>query len=211
MFTGLVEEIGSVRNVQNRGGGRKITLESQVCAETAEIGDSVNVNGVCQTVIDVSGNRLTVEAVEETIKKSNLGELKVNDKVNLESSLTLNKKLGGHFVLGHVDSTGKILSVKNLKESYLISISYHPDYKKFITHVGSIAVDGVSLTIADFDDEQFTISVIPHTWENTIFKHKNTGTVVNLEFDILGKYVDRMLNANSNSKITEEWLKNLGY
>lgn len=209
MFTGLVEEIGSVRNVQNKGGAKKITLQSNVCVKTTEIGDSMNVNGVCQTVVDVIGNSFSVEAVEETIKKTNLGELKVNDKVNLESSLTLNKKLGGHFVLGHVDSTGKILSVKNLKESYLISISYHPDYKKFITHVGSIVVDGVSLTIADFDDEQFTISVIPHTWENTIFKHKNTGTVVNLEFDILGKYVDRMLNANS--KITEEWLKNLGY
>jgi riboflavin synthase len=211
MFTGLIEEIGSVKNVQNRGGARKITVNSRVCVKDADIGDSINVNGVCQTVVEVSSGNFAVEAVEETIKKSNLGELKVNDKVNLESSLTLNKKLGGHFVLGHVDATGKILSVKQLQESYLVSVSYPPEYRNFITHVGSIAVDGVSLTIADFDDEQFTISVIPHTWDNTVFRYKNNGSVVNLEFDILGKYVDRMLNKNSQSKITEDWLKNLGY
>jgi len=211
MFTGLVEEIGSVKNIQSIGGGKKITLSSESAAANASIGESINVNGVCQTVVDLGKNYFAVEAVEETLKKTNLAHLKINDKVNLESSLTLAKKLGGHFVLGHIDTTGNVLDIKKISSSFLMKVKYPEEFQKYIIHVGSIAVDGVSLTVADFADNVFTISVIPHTWENTNFKFRKISDVVNLEFDVLGKYVDRMINKKAASNLTEDRLKDLGY
>lgn len=211
MFTGLVEEVGSVKNIASAGNGKLITFNALLVTQHAKLGDSINVNGVCQTVVDLGKNYFSVEAVEETLKKTNFDRLKINEKVNFESSLTLNKKLGGHFVLGHVDTTGKIIDVKKQSSSYLLKINFSQEFEKYIIHVGSIAVDGISLTIADFTKDSFTISVIPHTWENTNFKFRKLNDYVNLEFDVLGKYVDKILNKKSNSKISEEWLKDLGY
>lgn len=211
MFTGLVEEVGSVKNIESAGNGKLITFNALLVTQHAKLGDSINVNGVCQTVVDLGKNYFSVEAVEETLKKTNFDRLKINEKVNFESSLTLNKKLGGHFVLGHVDTTGKIIDVKKQSSSYLLKINFSQEFEKYIIHVGSIAVDGISLTIADFTKDSFTISVIPHTWENTNFKFRKLNDYVNLEFDVLGKYVDKILNKKSNSKISEEWLKDLGY
>lgn len=211
MFTGLIEEVGIVKNTDPFGKGKKIVIQSSIVVQDAKLGDSINVNGTCQTVVETDKDFFVVEAVEETLKKTNLGKLKSGDKVNLESSLTLNKKLGGHFVLGHIDATGIVKEIKKLTASYLVKIEYPEVYRKYIIHVGSIAVEGISLTVADYSEKDFTISVIPHTWENTNLKVKKLKESVNLEFDVLGKYVEKMIGKKSESKISEEWLKDLGY
>ncbi len=211
MFTGLVEEIGTVKNVKPLGGGLKITIAAQKVIEDFQIGDSINVNGTCQTVVKFTKDQFEVEAVEETLKKTNLGKLKLNEKVNLERSLTLNKRLGGHFVTGHVDTTGKILNIKELSTSYLVDISYPKEFNKYLINVGAIAIDGISLTVANFDEEKFTVSIIPHTWKVTNLADRTIGSEINLEFDVLGKYVARLLNKEKQSNITEEWLKQNGF
>ncbi len=210
MFTGLIEEVGSVKSVYTFGGGIKLTIEAKNILNDIKTGDSININGTCQTVVSFDENSFTVEAVEETLKKTNLGFLKSGSKVNLESSLTLNKKLGGHFVLGHVDSTGKITSVEKLSSSILVSISYPVKFSNYVINVGAITVNGVSLTIAKFNKNAFTVSVIPHTWQETNLQFLKVGDEVNLEFDILGKYVAKILG-KEESGITDDWLKNLGY
>jgi riboflavin synthase len=211
MFTGLVEEIGIVKSVNNLGSGIEISVNAQIVTADLVIGDSININGACQTVVGFERGYFSVEAVEETIKKTSLGTLLPGDKVNLERSLTLNKKLGGHLVMGHTDTTGKVLNIRNLTNSYIVDISYPKEYADFIIHVGAIAVDGISLTIADFNDKFLSVSVIPHTWNSTIFQFKKTGAIVNLEFDILGKYVARVLKKDKTSVITEDWLKQNGF
>lgn len=211
MFTGLVEEIGKVEKVTNIGEGREITVSAEIVLNNISEGDSINVNGACQTVTKFDKKTFTVIAVEETIRKTNLGLLKKGDAVNLESSLSMNKKIGGHFVLGHVDVTGKILNVKKNPASYLVEISYPKEFAQYIIHVGSICIEGISLTVADFNERSLTVSIIPHTWQNTNLKEKTTGSVVNLEFDVLGKYVAKILGKDTGSKISEEWLRNLGY
>ncbi|MAT58555.1 MAG: riboflavin synthase [Ignavibacteriae bacterium] len=211
MFTGLIEEIGIVKNIKPLGKGREIIISSKVINKELQLGDSVNVNGVCQTVETFDSNSFKVTAVEETLKKTNLGSLKVNDKVNLESSLTMSKKLGGHFVLGHIDTTGTISKIEKLTASWNLTVKYPKEYSKYLIHVGSIAVDGVSLTVAENSDSDFSVAVIPHTWDNTIFHFKKSGDSVNLEFDVLGKYVDNILNGSNKSTFTIERLKDLGY
>lgn len=211
MFTGLIEEIGIIKEIKHLGGGIEISVFSKIITNDLSVGDSVNINGACQTVVDYKADYFRVEAVEETLKKTNLGRLSLGDKVNLERSLTLNKKLGGHFVMGHVDATGDIISVKKLAASYIVDISYPQDFSEYLINVGAIAVDGVSLTIAEFNERSFKISVIPHTWNSTIFQYKRTNSDVNLEFDILGKYVARMLKKNQAPVMTEEWLKQNGF
>lgn len=213
MFTGLVEEIGTVKTVKSSGGGGfEITVSSKKMLEGIKPGDSININGACQTVTAFDKNSFTVTAVEETVKKTNLGRLKTGDRVNLERSLTLEKKLGGHFVMGHVDTTGRILSIRKLASSFLLEISYPKEFGKYIIHVGAVAVEGISLTIARFDERSFTVSLIPHTWMETNLPDKAAGMEVNLEFDVLGKYVARILSKSDEAGgITEEWIKQNGF
>jgi riboflavin synthase len=210
MFTGLIEEMGSVKNVSSFGGGVRLTIEAKSILKDIRNGDSININGACQTVVAFDDKSFSVEAVEETLKKTNLGLLKTGTKVNLESSLTLNKKLGGHFVLGHVDSTGKITSIEKLSSSILVSISYPAKFSNYVINVGSITVNGISLTIARFNNNTLTVSVIPHTWQETNLQFLKVGDQVNLEFDVLGKYVAKILG-KEESGITDDWLKDLGY
>lgn len=211
MFTGLVEEIGIIKNIKPLGKGREISIFSKLINKDINLGDSINVNGVCQTVEFYDSKYFSVTAVEETLRKTNLGTLKVNDKVNLETSLTMSKKLGGHFVLGHIDTTGTIAKIEKLTASWSLTVKFPKEFSKYLIHVGSIAVDGVSLTIADNMESQFSVAVIPHTWENTIFNLKKTGDSVNLEFDVLGKYVDRILNNKEKSDLSIDRLKDLGF
>jgi len=210
MFTGLIEEVGSVKSINTFGGGIRLTIEAKVILTDLKLGDSININGACQTVVSFNEKSFTVEAVEETLRKTNLGLLKTNNKVNLESSLTLNKKLGGHFVLGHVDNTGKINAIERLSSSMLVSISYPAKFSNYIINVGAITVNGISLTIARFNKTTFTVSVIPHTWQETNLQYSKIGDEVNIEFDVLGKYVAKILG-KEEPDITDDWLKNLGY
>lgn len=193
MFTGIIEEVGKVKSVVQKGKARVFAISSEKLLNDIKIGDSVAVNGVCLTVFEKLNEYFKVEAVEETIKKTNLGNLKTGDRVNLELSLKLGDRLGGHIVLGHVDTTGVIENILKLKNSWIFEIKFPNEFRKYIIPKGSIAVDGISLTIAEVDDNKFKVSIIPFTWENTNLKFKRSGDRVNLEFDFFGKYIESFL------------------
>lgn len=212
MFTGLIEEVGIVTAKQALGKGYRFTVSAKIILSDLAVGDSVSIDGVCQTVVALEGQSFAFETVEETVKKTTLGQLSPQAKVNLERALAANARLGGHFVLGHVDCTGKINSIKQLPAGYEVEIQFPSEYAKNIVPVGSIAVDGVSLTVAELRQNSFKIAVIPHTWKNTSFADKRAGDLVNLEFDVLGKYVERMLNhTDKRQDITEAWLREKGF
>lgn len=212
MFTGLIEEIGIIAAKSSRGNGLRFGIRASLILKGLAIGDSVAINGVCQTVTDIRGSEFSFDTVEETLAKTTLGSFSVNRRVNLERALRADSRLGGHFVLGHVDTAGTVASIAPLAGSYELSVSFPAEFSPLLVPVGSIAVDGVSLTVARTAENVFTVAIIPHTWESTTLALLHPGAKVNLEFDILGKYVQKMLGANSSpSAITAEWIKKLGY
>ncbi|MBI5726528.1 MAG: riboflavin synthase [Ignavibacteriales bacterium] len=212
MFTGIVQEIGKIISKSSFGKGFHFTVSADAILADAVIGDSICVNGVCQTITALDKKGFCFDTVEETVKKTTLGALGIGQQVHLEAALQPQSRMGGHFVLGHVDTAAIIKSVTKAEGNSIIKISYPEEYAPYLTHVCSIAVDGVSLTVASLTNTEFTVSIIPHTWQNTIFPAKKSGDLVNLEFDILGKYVHRMLTLRKPSeKISAAWLKDLGY
>lgn len=200
MFTGLIEEIGLVENIKKIGNGAELTIRCQKILPKISIDDSIAINGVCLTATKILSNGFIAQAVEETIRKTTLGNLKVNSEVNLETALTLQKMLGGHLVLGHIDSIGKLIEIRKENLGTIYTFSYDQQFSKYLVNVGSIAIDGVSLTVANFDNQKFSVSIIPHTQQNTIIRNYKIGTEVNLEFDILGKYVERILSIQPHKK-----------
>jgi len=211
MFTGLTEEIGIVKDKIHFGSGLRFTVEAEKISTELQIGESVSINGACQTVVTVTKNSFTFETIEETLKKTTLGSLMKGDKVNLERSMKADARLGGHFVLGHVDTRGKIVKIVPLSASHEITIAIEPKYNNYLVRVGSVAVEGISLTVAEVNGTSFTVAIIPHTWKQTNLSTKKVGDEVNLEFDILGKYVAKILGKEESSGLTEERLKELGY
>ena len=216
MFTGIIEEIGNIESISKKGGGLRIHVSAPKSTSELDINDSVAINGVCQTVISKKENIFEVEAVEETLKKTTFGNLKHRDAVNLELPMRLNERLGGHLVLGHVDCTGTIKEVIQRNNSWMYTIEFPKLFSKYVIQVGSIAIDGVSLTIAELSGNQLTVSIIPHTMENTIFKYYNIKRKVNLEFDIVGKYIERIheernKKPNQPNILSEKILKKAGY
>ena len=212
MFTGIIEEIGAIKSKTSFGNGIRFMVSAKEVLQDIHIGDSISVNGVCQTVVQFDSESFTVEAIDETLKKTTFGYLKPGDNVNLERALLVSARLGGHFVLGHVDCFGKIEKINRLTSSNEVTVSFPEEYTPLIIPIGSVAVDGISLTVAEVHENQFMVAIIPHTWEKTILSGKSTGDVVNLEFDILGKYIVQLNSKNQkSSKITEEWLTSLGY
>ncbi len=199
MFTGLVEETGRLVKKIATGDGYQLVISADKVLEDLKIGDSISVNGVCLTVVKRESNNFSLDTIEETLKKSNLGFLKINDRVNLERPLKAEERLGGHFVLGHVDTTGKVKEIKELSNSHWMTISYPDNFKKYLIFVGSISIDGVSMTVAQLDGNSFSVGIIPHTWEMTVFSDKKIGDTVNLEFDVLGKYVERIMDAKEDA------------
>ena len=189
MFTGLIEEKGFIKEKIKTGDGIRFVLSAKRIMDDLKIGDSVAVNGVCLTVVNRENDTFAVDTIEETLKKTNLGSTKLKDPVNLERPLKAEARLGGHFVLGHVDTTGTVKQVKELSNSHFITISFPKSYQKYLIPVGSVAIDGVSMTVAELGKDEFSVGVIPHTWEETIFASKTIGDTVNLEFDVLGKYI----------------------
>ncbi len=198
MFTGIVAEIGTVSAVQ-RGTVTRIEVASQLVRQAVKVGDSVSVNGVCLTLTKPADRVLSFDAVQETIAKSALGGLRVGARVNLEPALRSGDPMGGHFVLGHVDGVGTIESVSEIGESRVIRIGAPRNVLKYIVDKGSVAVDGISLTVASYDASGFTIAVIPHTIESTTLHERRAGDKVNLEADILGKYVEKLLGRSGGS------------
>jgi riboflavin synthase len=219
MFTGLVEEIGSIRSMRAQGRGFRITVEASAILHDVKIDDSVNINGACQTVVRVDGASFDVEAVEETIKKTTLGGFQPGQRVNLERAMKLGGRLGGHLVQGHVDTRGRVAAVEQQQTGWLLGVEFPREFSRYVVPVGSVCIDGVSLTAARVEDTTLTVAVIPHTWAYTTLNELKTGSAVNLEFDIIGKYVERMLNprydieptATQPRSMSETWLAEMGY
>jgi len=215
VFTGIIGEIGRVSGVQRSGGGVLLTVEARAAAAEVHVDDSVSLNGACQTVIAGSPGTFTVQAVEETLRKTTLGEFVPGTDVNLELPLRLSDRLGGHLVLGHVDCVGIVEEVEVKESSRIIRISYPAAFARYVVPVGSIAVDGISLTVASTDANQFAVSVIPHTLGKTTLSRARKGTRVNLEFDLIGKYVESLQKEGKNGapagNITADKLRSWGY
>ena len=195
MFTGLIEEIGIIQSVKPLGGGKRISINSKKILDDLKIDDSVSINGVCQTVVLRTVNSFDVEAVEETIRKTTFGQLKAGDHVNLERALRAGDRLGGHIVQGHVDCTGNVLTIAKERAGILLWISYPLEFSRYIVNTGSICINGISLTVARSDSGKFMSAIIPHTWDVTILKYLKPGSIVNLEYDIIGKYIENMIKS----------------
>lgn len=200
MFTGLVEETGILKEKIPTGDGFRFTIEANKIMEDLKIGSSVAVNGCCLTIVNIANKSFSVDTIEETLNKTNLGVLKQGNRVNLERPLTADARLGGHFVLGHIDTTGKVEAIKELSNSHWMTISFPEKFKHYLIYVGSIAIDGVSMTVAELNENSFSVGIIPHTWRETIFADKKVGDTVNLEFDVLGKYVERIMQGKSSEE-----------
>jgi riboflavin synthase len=210
LFTGLIEELGIVKSL-TRGTVNRLTVASARVAANACVGDSIAVNGVCLTVTSVYGDELAFDAVSETLSRSTLGSLRSGDRVNLESSLKAGSAIGGHFVQGHVDGVGIVDSIRRIEDSAIVRICAPPEVMKYVVEKGSIAVDGISLTVASVDGSSFTVAVIPHTLEVTTLGLKRPGDKVNLEADIIGKYVEKFLTNRPVDGITEDLLRRAGF
>ncbi len=200
MFTGLVEEKGKLKEKIPTGDGFQFVIEAKLVLEDLKIGSSIAVNGCCLTVVKITGKTFAVDTIEETLLKTNLGVLKQGMSVNLERPLAAETRLGGHFVLGHIDTTGKVEDVKALSNSHWLTISFPEKFKQYLIYVGSVAIDGVSMTVAELKDNSFSVGIIPHTWKETIFADKKIGDTVNLEFDVLGKYVERIMESKNQDE-----------
>ena len=216
MFTGIVEEIGTITHIKNGVKSSKLIINCNKVLETTEIGDSICTNGVCLTVTNINKGTFEADVMAETIRKSNLNTFKIGSKVNLERALSLSTRLGGHLVSGHIDGIGYIKDLKKEDSSIWITIKTSADILRYIVYKGSITIDGISLTIAYVDDDVFKVSIIPHTLQQTILSSKNIGDSVNLECDMIGKYVEKLLGITSPDKqqannINETFLKENGF
>lgn len=210
MFTGIVEEIGTVKNIPTHQSVRTLDIACQTITEDMNIGDSISVNGACLTVIDFTRNYFSVQVIKGTEDKTYLSQINKNDEVNLERAMSGNGRFGGHFVLGHVDDKGVITQVKETPNSRIVSIKASTNIINQMVKQGSITVDGVSLTIFDLRHDSFDIHLIPETRRSTILSSKQNGDQVHLETDVLFKYVERMISRNE-SKLTLDKLREFGF
>ena len=207
MFTGIVEECGTVLDVLKNGVSGSVQIQASTVLEGTKTGDSIAVNGVCLTVTKLTKSSFTADVMAETFRRTNLGNLGKNSRVNLERAMAADGRFGGHIVSGHIDGTGIISRIKEEGNAVWIYISAPQSILNLIVEKGSVAVDGISLTVAAVSDKEFAVSVIPHTRENTALSGKKTGAVVNLENDIIGKYVQKLTGTaqiNESSKTQSE-------
>ncbi|CAZ95668.1 MULTISPECIES: riboflavin synthase [Zobellia] len=193
MFTGIIETLGEIQQLQHEGGNLHITVKSSLAPEL-KIDQSVAHNGVCLTVVSLDENTYTVTAIDETLQKTNLGELKVGEKVNLERAMILGSRLDGHIVQGHVDQTGTCTAIEEKDGSWFFTFEYDAATGNPTIEKGSITIDGTSLTVVNSGKNSFSVAIIPYTYEHTRFKSYQIGTVVNLEFDVIGKYVAKLMS-----------------
>ncbi|MGB1371151.1 MAG: riboflavin synthase [Flavobacteriaceae bacterium] len=198
MFTGIIEDLGIVEALEQENTNLHLTIKSKLASEL-KIDQSVSHNGVCLTVIDLTASSYTVTAIKETLDKTNLNSLKVGDRVNLERGLKLGDRLDGHMVQGHVDQVGTCINVETQNGSWIYTFEYNPKLGNITIEKGSVTVNGVSLTVVNSKDNGFSVAIIPYTYEHTNFHTFEEGTVVNLEFDVIGKYVSRLHTKTSLS------------
>ncbi|MEW6162067.1 MAG: riboflavin synthase [Nitrospirota bacterium] len=210
MFTGIIVEMGEVTSIEKKGIVH-LSLNSREIIKDARIGDSISVNGVCLTAVDIKGGTVRFDLSDETLRSTNLGQLRPGDRVNLEPSLRPDSKLGGHFVSGHVDGIGRIRSRTDIGDAFKIEIEAPPEIIGFLVEKGSVAVDGISLTVVNILKGSFTVVIIPHTARLTTMGFKGPGDTVNIEVDVIGKYVARFLRMERKDLGLMKTLKEEGY
>lgn len=210
MFTGIIEEIGTVRRLQHSTRSCQLTVAATVVLQNTKIGDSIAVNGVCLTVTDLQADAFTADVMPETLRRSSLGVLRNGSPVNLERAMAANGRFGGHIVSGHIDGTGQIASKVPEGNAQIVTISAAPSLLRYIVEKGSIAIDGISLTVAKVTNNSFSVSLIPHTGTCTTLLSKRAGEPVNLETDVIGKYVEKLMQP-AQSTLTTSMLKQYGY
>ena len=190
MFSGIVQEVGKVIKME----GENLTIESDLICKNSEVSESICVSGACLTITSIENNKFSVNVVNETLSRTNIGNLTKNSKVNLESSLRLGDKIGGHMVQGHVDCTAKVISITKDSGSWIVEFEKPTSIASYFVEKGFIAIDGVSLTVTNNESSSFRVSIIPYTWENTIFSGYQSGSIVNLEPDMTAKYIENFMN-----------------
>lgn len=212
MFTGIIEETGKIKSFKRLTNGAEVEISCQKVLEDTKLGDSICVNGICQTVVEMTANSFKTRLSDETLEVTAFDKVKCGDIVNLERALTLSTRLGGHIVSGHVDCVGVFCNIEKLSDFYNLSFRLPENQMKYVVYKGSITINGISLTVADLSENIVTVAIIPHTFENTNLKLLNIGDVVNIETDILGKYVEKFLSAKDNEKgISIEFLQGNGF
>lgn len=216
MFTGIIEEVGTVKGIQKGGKSSKLTILAHKVLQETMLGDSIATNGVCLTVTKLGKGWFEADVMAETLRRSNLNQLILGSSVNLERAVRLDSRLGGHLVSGHIDGLGQIVSKRKEDNATWITVNTPAHLLKYIVEKGSIAIDGISLTVATVEETCFSVSIIPHTGQETTLLNKKVDDSVNLEVDIIGKYVEKLLNVQSkpvshSSVISEEFLKGHGF
>ena len=218
MFTGIVEESGRIKRIEMNGNSGRIAICAKKVLEGTRVGDSIAVNGICLTATSLQEDGFTADVMAETFRRSSLGECQVGDAVNLERAMAANGRFGGHIVSGHIDGTGVIREYRREENAVWVTIATSPEILSLIVEKGSICIDGISLTVATVSEHSFQVSIIPHTAVETTLIRKHTGDVVNLENDVVGKYVQRLLEgaslktqAKEKSTLTMETLQELGF
>jgi riboflavin synthase len=208
MFTGLIQEVGTIESITTNPEGKEFVIKAPSLIKEIKIDDSVATNGVCLTATKIQGDTFRVQAVHMTLEKTSIGSLKPQDKVNLELSLRPHDRLGGHFVQGHVNALGKIKQIQMTGKNWEIEVSFPKELRKYMISEGSIALDGISLTIARLTDSSLTVAIIPHTLEKTSLSSKKVGDVLNLEVDMIAKYIENFLKFNPDQSKNQEWARN---
>jgi riboflavin synthase len=217
LFTGIVEEVGEVQGIRKREKSSTLSVKTKEIIEDVKLGESICTNGVCLTVTKIYGNVFDADVMAETLRRSNLGELKVGSEVNLERALSVKGRFGGHIVSGHIDGVGRIISQEKEENAVWITVGTKENILKYVVEKGSIAIDGISLTVAYVDDKVFKVSIIPHTGKGTILLSKTVDDTVNLECDVIGKYIEKLLTLKSikeiekKSSISENFLEENGF
>ena len=213
IFTGLIMEIGSVRRIDQRSDGAYLVIDAKKVLEGTRIGDSISINGVDLTVIEMAAEWFSADASLETLRRTTLGSLRPGSKVNLERALAAGERLGGHMVQGHVDGTAEMVSVSPEGNAYRLRFGFPKGLGRYIAMKGSITVDGISLTVAGLGDDWFEVAIIPHTWRETTLSSLRSGDRVNIEVDVLAKYVERLMAAKEepSATLTETYLREQGF
>jgi len=211
MFTGLIEEIGVLKRKLPSGGIIALEITAQTVLPGSKIGDSIAIDGVCLTVVRLNSDSFTVQAVQETVSGTTISGWKIGQRLNLERALAVGSRFGGHIVQGHIDGLGKIKSIVTASNEIRITVEAPPEIMKYIVRKGSIALDGISFTVADAFTNAFAIAIIPYTWEKTSIKYKSEGSPVNLETDILARYIEKFLFDRASPGLSEDFLRQAGF
>ena len=211
MFTGIIEEVGTVRRIERGAKGARLTIGAKTVLEDTKIGDSIATNGVCLTVVSMTGDSFSADVMAESLRRSSLGTLQGGSPVNLERAMAANGRFGGHIVSGHIDGTGTIASQKREDNAVWVKVKTPAPLLRYIVEKGSIAIDGVSLTVAAVTETDFSVSIIPHTGAQTILLGKKPGEPVNLECDVISKYVEKLIQPHKTGGISTDFLAANGF